>query len=189
MKTSKMFADLRRALALVDQGQAKEALDVYRALLVEAQKAGFETAYLHYVSAYACLALGDLEAAFGEVSLAVERDPLAVPFRSALEDVTRRIREVLADPAREAADPSTPRLYRLLVQGDAADVTAHVVMGRHLLATGERDAARALATALTQLHPASEEAWELAGDAGDRRAAEQARGAVLARGTAVAGTA
>lgn len=164
MKATEMLADVRRALALVDRGQAREALALYRAVLVEARKAGLELGYLHDVSAYALLADGDLEAAFEEISLAIARDPVAVPFRSALEDVAGRIREVLAAADRAAEDASTARLYQLLVRADAANLTSHLVMGRHLLATGEVAAARALAGALTQLHPGAEEAWALGVD-------------------------
>ncbi len=35
-RIAQMIAELRRAVALVDAGQAREALAVYRALLVEA---------------------------------------------------------------------------------------------------------------------------------------------------------
>lgn len=186
--TRKSLAEVRRALALVEAGQAAEALAIYRRLLVEARKGGFETSYLHFASAHACLALNDLETAFEELTLAIARDPVCPGYRGSFEDLLRRIREALADPGRARDEPSTAGLYALLVRAGCADVASHVVMGRHLLATGEWGAARRLADALTQLHPTSPEAWELASEVAasvDPRAAEQARQQAAASATAL----
>lgn len=178
-KITRMLGEMRRARDLVDERRADEALPIYRELLSEARKAGLETAHVHWALAVALDCTHDLETAFEEITMAIERDALCLPFRHSFELITGRIREALADPERLATDPSTPRLYALLVRGDAADVASHVTMSRHLLAAGKGGEARAISDALTRLHPTSREAWELAAAVasalGDAAAAEQAR--------------
>lgn len=178
-KIEKMVAELRRAQDLVQESRSEEALGVYRELLVEAGKMGLELAYLHYAIAIALDYTGDLERAFEEITMAIGKDPLCLPFRHSFDVIVGRIRAALADPKRAVDDASTPRLYALLVRGDAADVASHVAMARWLLAAGKGGEARALADALTRLHPTSREAWELAGAVaaalGDAAGAERAR--------------
>jgi tetratricopeptide (TPR) repeat protein len=178
-KIEKMVAEMRRAQDLVQEDKAEEALGVYRGLLAEARKMGHEPGYLHYAIAVALDDAGDLEKAFEEITMAIGKDPLCLPFRRSFEVIVGRIRSALADPKRAVDDASTPRLYALLVRGDAADVASHAAMARHLLATGKGGEARALADALTRLHPASLEVWELAGAVahalGDAAGAERAR--------------
>jgi tetratricopeptide (TPR) repeat protein len=174
-----LLAGMRRAQDLVQENRAEEALGVYRELLAEARTMGLELAYLRFAIAIAHDTAGDLENAFEEITMAIRKDPLCLPFRHSFEVIVGRIRAALADPKRAVDDASTPRLYALLVRGDAADVASHVAMARWLLATGKGGEARALADALTRLHPTSREAWELAGAVatalGDPAGAERAR--------------
>jgi hypothetical protein len=65
----------------------------------------------------------------------------------------------LADPERDAADESTPRLYELLLGAGEADVPSHLAMARWLIAAGRRDEARRILEAVTLLAPASRDAW------------------------------
>jgi alkylated DNA nucleotide flippase Atl1 len=117
--------------------------------------------------------------AFEELMAALEKDPLATPIRRSFDVVAGRIRAALAEPARKADDPSTPRLYALLQRTGDADVPSHVAMVRYLLAAGAPVEARALAEAMVRLHPGSQLAWEtlveVAVATGDAAGAERAR--------------
>jgi hypothetical protein len=117
--------------------------------------------------------------AFEQITTAIAKDPLAVPFRHSFDLITGRIKAALADAERASDDPSTPRLYALLQRAGEADVGAHLAMARYNLATGKPEQARALVDAVTLLHAGSREAWEMkatiAGATGDATAAEQAR--------------
>jgi tetratricopeptide (TPR) repeat protein len=175
----RLLGEMRRAYDLVQERRYGEAIEVYRALLAEAGQVGLESAHLHWAYAVACDYSGDLEMAFEQMTAAMEKDPLAPPFRNSFEIVTGRIKAALADAERADDDPSTPRLYALLQRADEADVGAHLAMARYHLATGNAAAARALVDAVTLLHTTSREAWELkaklAAAAGDEATAEAAR--------------
>lgn len=80
------------------------------------------------------------------------------------------LRALLADPARPPGEPSTPRLYALLLRTGEADVPCHLAMARHLADSGKHEEALRLLDAVTLLAPASRDAW-LA-----RAAFERARG-------------
>ncbi|GAO03561.1 tetratricopeptide repeat protein [Anaeromyxobacter sp. PSR-1] len=177
--TDRMLAELRRAYQLAEEQRAPEALDIYRTLLGEARQAGIDSAHLHWACAVAADYSGELEMAFEQITTAIAKDPLAPPFRHSFDLITRHLRAALADPERDAGDPSTPRLYALLQRSDEADVGAHLAMVRFHLAKGHAVEARALLEAVALLHPASHEAWELLGrvarEAGDVETAERAR--------------
>jgi hypothetical protein len=177
--TDQLLGDMRRASDLVQERRPAEAVEVYREITAEARRAGLASAHLHWAFAVACDYSGDLEMAFEQITTAVAKDPLAVPFRHSFDLITRRIKAALADAERAADDPSTPRLYALLQRADEADVGSHLAMARYHLATGKSELARALVDAVTLLHSRSREAWELkatlAAAAGDAATAEQAR--------------
>ncbi|ACG75194.1 tetratricopeptide repeat protein [Anaeromyxobacter sp. K] len=177
--TSRILAELRRAYQLVEEQRAPEALEIYRGLFAEARQAGLDSAHLHWACAVAADYTGELEMAFEQITTAIAKDPLAPPFRHSFDLISRHLRAALADPERDADDPSTPRLYALLQRSDEADVGAHLAMARFHLAKGHAAEARALLDAVTLLHPAAREAWELLGraarEAGDATTAERAR--------------
>lgn len=184
--TSRLLGELRRAYQLAEEQRAPEALAIYRGIAAEARQAGLDSAHLHWAWAVAADYSGELEMAFEQITTAIERDPLAPPFRHSFDLITGHLRAALADPARAADDPSTPRLYALLQRADESDVGAHLAMVRYHLATGRAAEARALLDAVTLLHSASREAWELLGrvarEAGDVEAAERARVEAIALG-------
>ena len=157
-KLETLLTALRRALDEKGGLEAAEAL--FRQVTAEAQKMGFASAYVHYVFAGVLDRMGKLEMAFDELKKAVEADPLALPVRHAFQDVAARLRAALADPSRPADDAAIPRLYTLLVEAGEADLEAHLAMVRFALAAGQLDRARALADAVTTLHPVAREAWE-----------------------------
>lgn len=177
--THRLLGELRRAYQLAEEQRAPEALEIYRGLFGEARQAGLDSAHLHWACAVAADYAGELEMAFEQITTAIAKDPLAPPFRHSFDLIARHLRAALADPERDADDPSTPRLYALLQRADEADVGAHLAMVRFHLAKGHAAEARALLDAVTLLHPASREAWELLGrvarEAGDVEAAERAR--------------
>jgi len=105
--------------------------------------------------------MGELEMAWKELEKAMRADPLALPLRHSFEIVANRVRAALVAPDRAAGDPSTPRLYGLLVQAGEADLGAHIAMARYELASGQPAGARERAVAVTKLFPASKEAWKL----------------------------
>lgn len=175
----RLLGEMRRAWDLVQDRRTGEAVEVYRAVLAEARQVGLDSAHVHWAYGVACDNSGDLEMAFEQMTLAIAKDPLSPPFRHSFEIVTGRIKAALADPERAADDPSTPRLYALLVRADEVDVGAHLAMVRYHLATGNAEQARALVDAVTLLHAGSREAWEakakVAAAAGDTAGAEKAR--------------
>ena len=76
-------------------------------------------------------------------------------------------------------DPSTPRLYAILVVANEAAVESHAAMARYHLATGNVPAAAAIADAAVLLYPTSKAAWDakaaVAIARGDTEGAELAR--------------
>ncbi|ACL67347.1 tetratricopeptide repeat protein [Anaeromyxobacter dehalogenans 2CP-1] len=177
--TNRILGELRRAYQLAEEQRAPEALEIYRGLIAEARQAGLDSAHLHWACAVAADYTGELEMAFEQITTAIAKDPLAPPFRHSFDLISRHLRAALADPERDADDPSTPRLYALLQRSDEADVGAHLAMARFHLAKGHAAEARAMLDAVTLLHPAAREAWELLGrvarEAGDAATAERAR--------------
>ena len=169
----------KRGFELLDNREPAEALKVFREVLVEARKAGIESANLLWGVAVASDYTGELEMAFENVTAALALDPLSGPIHQSFEVITRRIREALAAPERVADDPSTPRLYAILVGANEAAVESHAAMARYLLATGNVPAAAAIADAAALLYPASKAAWEVkaavATSRGDAEGAERAR--------------
>ena len=174
-RVQRMLQDMRRAYDLTQERKPEEALELYRALLGEAQGLTLESAHLLWALAVAADYSGELEMAFDYIVRAIEKDPLAPPFRNSFELIARRLRAALAAPERARDDASTPRLYELLARAGEADVASHLAMARHLAATGAPEKATELARAVVLLYPAAREAWlcaaELARAQGDAEAA------------------
>jgi hypothetical protein len=154
----RLLDDMRRAYDLVQERRPDEALALYRTVLGEARRLRLCSAHLHWAFAAAADYAGELEMAFEQATLAIEKDPLAPLFRHSFDVITGRINAALADPARAQGDPSTPRLYALLLRADAAKVRTHLAMVRFQLASGLSAQGRVLLDAVTLLHPASREA-------------------------------
>lgn len=177
--TKHLLAGVTRGYELVESRDPAEAMNVYRKVLAQAQNAGIVSAHLYWAYAVACDYAGELEMAFENVTAAITRDPLAMPFRNSFEVIVRRIREALCKPDRVTDDPSTPRLYALLVGSGEADVDSHVAMARYHLATGNVEASSAIADAAALFYPTERAVWDvkaaIADARGDAAAAEQAR--------------
>ena len=169
---------IRYAQQLIDEQDYAKAAGVAKLALLEAKKTGLRSAHLHWVAAVAHDLHGELELAFEQVTQALAADPLAPPIHHSLEVIVRRIGERLAGEGRDDADPSTPRLYRLLQRSGTIPLGAHLAMVRHHASTGALDQARRLAEALAHLNPAEAQAWRalamVARLQGDHAAAKEA---------------
>jgi len=148
--------------AAQEQLEAKEpalAEALAKEVLEACGRAGIRSGHLHWVLAVAHDHQGELEPAFEQIEQAVVLDPLEPAYRKSFDIIRRRVGEALGDADREESDPSTARLYRLLLRHGVAPVTAHLAMVRHLTATGALAEARKLASAVTLLHPTEAPAW------------------------------
>jgi tetratricopeptide (TPR) repeat protein len=178
-RTKHLLGGAKRGFELLDERNPEEALKVFREVLAEARKAGIASANLLWGVAVASDYTGELEMAFENVTAALALDPLAPPIHHSFDVITRRIRDALSSPERAADDPSTPRLYAILLGAGEAEVESHAAMARYHLATGNLPTATAIADAAALLYPASKAAWEakaaVATARGDEAGAEQAR--------------
>jgi tetratricopeptide (TPR) repeat protein len=164
-------AELRRGYELNEAGNHEEAAEVVRAVLERGKAAGFTSAFALWNLAISSDQGGNLEMAFDYITQALQLDPIAQPFHNSFEIIVKRIREALAAEGRALDDPSTPRLYELLVRSGETDVASHVAMAKFWLAKGETEKAARIADAVTLLNPADRDAWlckaEVARAAGD----------------------
>jgi tetratricopeptide (TPR) repeat protein len=179
--------ELRRAYDAGQAGNFDEAVDLARAVVEKAKGLGVSSAFALWQVAVAADNGGKLEMAFDYITRALQLDPLDNTYRGSFEIIAKRLRAALASPERAADDPSTPRLYELLVRAGEADVGAHSAMTRFWLAKGETAKAAQIADAVTLLNPTDREAWlcraEVARAAGDLATAEEC----LAEAAAVEG--
>ncbi len=177
-KLDHLMREMGRGYELQEARNLEEAISVYRAVLAETKRLGFDSGYVLWNLAAATDMSGDLEMAFDYITQAVATDPLARPFRNSFDIIARRIREALASQERAADDPSTPRLYELLTRTGEADVASHVAMARWCSATGDHARALALADAVARLNPMERDAWlckaEVARAAGQHEVAAMA---------------
>lgn len=167
---------IKKSVELVNGNNFEEAVKACRWAIAEAKKLGVASGALFWHAAVANDYAGNWEDAFDHINRALELDPIAEPYRSSFTIITRRIRGALADASRSADDPSTPKLYEMLVRAGEADVGSHAAMARYAAATGDLAKAKAIADAATLLFPASPEAWkcrsEVAVASGDAAAVE-----------------
>ena len=178
--------EMRRAYEVSEAGNPAEALTIYQGVLERCRGLGIQSGFVLWNLAIAADNLGKLEEAFEYIDRALATDPLAQPFKNSFEIIVGRIRAALADEARADDDPSTPRLYDLLVRAGEADVAAHVAMASWCLAAGDLPRAAKLADALVTLHPADPEAWrckaEVAQASGDAVTAGECMAEAAVRG-------
>lgn len=160
-RIQKMLGDMARARELTEEQDFESARQAYLRLRAEAARAGIRSAHVAWGLAIACDGLGEYEAALSYVKEALELDPLAIPYRRSYDLILDNVRKTLADDSRDAADPSTPRLYELLVCTGEGDVGSHLAMVRYLIATGQNVDASRLLDAVTVLAPHNRRAWQL----------------------------
>ena len=167
---------IKRSIELVNEGKHDEAVKACDWAAAEAKKLGLTSGALFWHAAVANDYAGNWEAAFNHINHALDLDPLAEPFRNSFGIITNRIRGALTHADRAVDDPSTPKLYEMLVRAGEADVSCHAVMARYAAATGDLAKAKAIADAATLLFPTSPEAWkaksDVAAKSGDAAAVE-----------------
>jgi tetratricopeptide (TPR) repeat protein len=189
-QVAKLSKELRRAFDLAGEGNFAEALPIYQGIAERLRALGHDSGFLLWHMAIANDNLGELEKAFHHIAEALETDPLAQPFRNSFDIIVGRIRAALAAEARAVDDPSTPRLYDLLLSSGEADVPSHAAMARFLVAKGDPGRARQLADALVVLHPGDPLSWrckaEVARAAGDAATADACLAEAAVRGSAPA---
>lgn len=157
--------EVGRAWQLAEEQKLGEARELLRKVLGELQKLGWSSAFTLWHLAAVSDRMEELEMAFDYITQALDEDPLARPLRDSFETITRRMREALADAGRSSADPSTPRLYDLLVRSGEADLGTHLAMVRWCSTAGDHGRARALSGAMTTLYPLDRASWLCAADA------------------------
>ncbi len=145
----------------LDAGEHAEARRGLAALRAECLRAGLASAHLSWMMAAACDGLGEWEAALTHAREALDQDPLALPYRRSYALILEHVREALADEDRTAGDPTTPRLYALLVEAGTVDAASHLAMARWHLHHGEPAGARRILEALVTLSPSHGAAWQL----------------------------
>lgn len=157
-----MMNDLRRAQDCIDKKDFAEALRLALAVRAEASSAtGRESAFASFIAAIAADMNGDSESAFSFINEALALDGLALPFAHSFDIIVAHLRAVVTNPAREAADPTIERVYRLLLNEGKADNDCHLRLVEHYAATDRLDEAYKLADALVELAPTCAGGWAM----------------------------
>lgn len=159
IRMRQLVRDGQRAQQLLDQSQYQEARAIFTATRARARKLGLDSAYLTWGVALCTDLMGEPEVAFPLIQESATLDPFNPALQQSFDAIAWRLRNALADADRAVDDPSTPRLYRLLLEAGEADVASHVAMARHLAHAGKPDEALALLDAVTRLAPVSRDAW------------------------------
>jgi tetratricopeptide (TPR) repeat protein len=151
-----------QALSLQAQWAAEaeawdDALRLFQELARELEAAGLSSAFVHWSLAVIHDTLEEFDMALNEIRKALALDPLALNFNGSFELIASRLREHLW--RLPVTDESVPRLYGVLAQSGDADVPSHLVMARHLAATGRLEQAEQLLEALALTAPASRDLW------------------------------
>lgn len=168
-----LLADIDQVSDFIEGKEYAKASGRATRILMNAKAAGIESAQATWMAAVAADYAGDLEAAFVAATEAVRLDPLSPEYQNSWEVIARRIRRALSSPDRVGNDPTTPRLYALLMNAGQADGASHLQHARYLRAVGKPDGALVALDALTRCWPAYRAAWGLmasiAREVGDER--------------------
>ena len=170
VRMRKVINAVRRAQQQLDEGEYVEARDGFLEAKALSRKLGLTSAYVDWALAVVFDNLGELEMAFASICESVQHDPLNPAGQRSFDVIVGHLRASLADEQRDPADPSTPRLYALLMEAGEADVPSHLAMARHLSHAGRHDEALRVLDAVTLLSPVSRDAWRL------KEAVAQAKG-------------
>lgn len=156
-----LLADIGQVRDLIEAKEYARAAELASRVLVDAKASGIESAQATWMAAVARDYAGDLEAAFIAAAEAVRLDPLSPEYENSWEVIARRIRQALSSPDRAPNDPTTPRLYALLLNAEQADGTSHLQHARYLQSIGKPKEALRVLDALTQCWPTYRAAWKL----------------------------
>lgn len=138
-------------------GAHRDALELFTELRNELEALGLQSGWTHWAIAVAHDNLGEHEMALNAIRKALKDDPLCPLTHRSFDIILGRLREHLV--GLPVTHDSIPRLYGLLAQSGDADVQTHLVMARHLAATGRGERAEALLESLARLASASREVW------------------------------
>lgn len=180
-----LLRDLARAQELLEHDQVQQAHDLFARVKASAAKAGVVSGHVLWGLAITSDLLGRFEESMNFINEALALDPLPGPFNRSFMIITGHIRAALLHADRKADDAGTPGLYRLLVQAGAADADTHLVQARHLLVTGNKEAALKLVQAIITLYPCSPEAWALRASIAVAMGAHQAAATSTAKAAAL----
>jgi tetratricopeptide (TPR) repeat protein len=150
----------RRAQELLDKGDYAAALQGFTDVKEVARALGVDASWPSWGLAICHDNLGDHAMAFEHMRDSLRVDPLNLGKQASFDVIVQHLRAALAAPDRADDDPSTPRLYQLLVQAGEADVAAHLAMARHLAKVDDAAGAMRILDAVTTLFPACREGWE-----------------------------
>ncbi len=153
--------ELEEARRMMEDGPLPQVRTKLAELRVRAEALGFSSAYLLWCQRQVADKEGLAEQAFDFACEAVLRDPLHGPNRSAFDEQSWKLRNVLSDPARAVDDPSTPRIYEKLSRAGETDVGCHLAKARFLVAQQQLEPAMELVLAVTLVSPTSIDALEL----------------------------
>jgi len=154
-------AEMQQAEELMEKGDFVQAVELMRGVRAEARKRRLPHGMVSWRLCVFLDHLDDLEEAFVMAVEAVDQDPLSASIRNSFHIIAKQLRDRLAAPDREPADPTTPRLYSLLSENDAAEDSTHLAMARFLVQSGDAAGARRLLDAVTVLSPNCAGAWAL----------------------------
>jgi hypothetical protein len=152
-------AHLERAHEAMQRRETAEGVKHFRLAHEAAAERGIRSAFILWNLAAASDYSGELEAAFDAIVAALALDPFSGVMRDSFDIIARKTRAALAAEGRAVDDPTTPKLYALLLQHGEADVSSHAAMARFHVAAGNASEAAELAGALTTLHPEDPDAW------------------------------
>jgi predicted Zn-dependent protease len=156
-----MRSELLHARELLDEEDHSAAKAVLLNLRAQCLRAGTPSAHVAWSLAAACDGLGEYAEALDHAREALRLDPLSLPYLRTHDSIVTHVREALGREARRANDPTTPRLYELLLASGEGDARSHMAMARWHLHRGEDEAAARILEAVVLLSPAVAEAWTL----------------------------
>lgn len=155
-----LLGDMVRARDAVEREDFDDATTALLRLRAELARQGLRSAHVAWSLAVACDGQGDFEKALEYIREALELDPLALPYQRSYDVIIERIRKVLGDETRPPTDPSTPRIYELLIRSGEGDAASHLAMARWHFHEGDHRSAMRLLEAITTLNPSSRAAWQ-----------------------------
>lgn len=156
-----LLQQLRSVEQLIEEHKHEEARTALLALHSRAAAAKMSSAYLAWKLAIVFDCIGDGLKAAHYAELAVQLDPLALPFHGSLETILTRIRRTLADPELDASEAWIPQMYGTLQHLGEADDASHLAFAKHLLTRNDAAHALRVLEALTLLSPSFAAGWEL----------------------------
>lgn len=137
-----------RVRSLDDHGAHERAFREYCELLSETQRRGTSSPFLLAAAARAAQSAGHIEVAVDLAEEALRADELNVAAIEVLDAVAYRVGAMLARPNHRVDDPSTPKLYQLLVRAGRRDASSLLALARRHEAQGNRSVASALRDAI-----------------------------------------